>query len=104
MSLINNDQVSDIALAELKEQPRQVKKTSMNDFIQTHDKQQVYVQALEEAKQEVLTKMPQPIESDGTSSESEMDDDSSEEAARKNNKFGTKTGISQATIQAIQFK
>ena len=41
MSLINNDQVSDIALAELKEQPRQVKKTSMNDFIQTHDKQQV---------------------------------------------------------------
>ena len=104
MSLITNEQVSDIALAELKEQPRQVKKTSMNDFISTHDKQQIYVQALEEAKRdEVITKMPQPIESDGTSSDDELDD-SSEEAAKRANKFGVSTGISPATVQAIQFK
>jgi len=47
--------------------------------------------------------MPQPIESDGTSSDDELDD-SSEEAAKRANKFGVSTGISPATVQAIQFK
>ena len=88
----------EVPLFELKAQPRQLQKTSMNDFIQTHDKQKVYTQALEEAEK-AITKVTEPINS-ATSSESE-DDDSSEEAAKRANKFGVKTGISQATVQAI---
>jgi hypothetical protein len=76
----------------------------MNDFITTHDKAQIYVQALEEAKKEeqVITpiiKKPLPMESSGTSSESE--EDSSAEAAKRANNFDVKTGISQATMNAI---
>ena len=92
----------EVPLAELKAQPRQGPKTSMNDFIQTHDKQKVYTQALEQAQREQEITKPEPINS-ATSSESE-EDDSSEEAARRGNKFGVKTGISPATVQAIQFK
>lgn len=97
--VITNEEVTDIPQTELKEQPRQMARTSMADFIQTHDKQKVYKQALE--REEATTKVPAPMQSDGTSSEHS---DSSEEAARRANKFGVKTGISQATVQAIQFK
>ena len=43
------------------------------------------------------------MQSDGTSSESE-EDDSSADAAKRANNFDVKTGISQATVNAIQFK
>jgi hypothetical protein len=98
MSLITNDQVSDIPMTDLKEQPKQQKKVSMNDFISTHDKAQIYVQALEEAKKEeqvitISNKRPLVMESSGTSSESE-EEDSSVEAAKRANNFDVKTGIS----------
>jgi hypothetical protein len=83
MSIITNDQVPDISLAKLKEQPTLPKKQSINDFVSTHDKSQIYVQVLEEAKkeeQQTITKQPR-VMSDGTNSDS--DEDSSDEAEKR---------------------
>ena len=103
VSQVTNEQMGDISLYELKEQPKQQKKVTMDQFISMNDTKQIVIDALENAKkEEAITKKPQAMESDGTSSDQdEFDGDSSEEAEKRANKFGVKTGISSATAQAI---
>ena len=107
----SNEDVPDIAPAELKEQPKQPKKQSMTEFIQSHDNKQMVMQALEDAQKDeqaaqaqaqaqaqaaAISKRPQAMESSGTSSED--DGDSSDEAAKRAESFDVKTGISSATV------
>jgi len=102
---VNDEElIQPIELAQFKEQPKeQASRVSVNDFITKHDTKQEFDKVAKTAQEQDMA-MKEAAKANYVPISSDSDRDSSEEDRARGQSFNVKHGISDATLNAIQYK